>query len=32
MHDGTYHVGEEGGGMFAEADDPLTQMVSPEAV
>lgn len=29
---GTYHVGEEGGGMFVEADDPLAQTVPPEAV
>lgn len=32
LGDGTYHVGKEGGGMFVEADDPLAQMVSPEAV
>jgi len=32
LADGTYHVGEEGGGMFVEADDPLAQTVSLEAV
>lgn len=29
---GPYHVGEEVGGMFTEADDTLPQLVSPQAV